>query len=575
MAKSSVKIAGSETVSGAAQSASKSIRQLRESVQDSVKPLKDMATAWREVVTFGGFGIAAAQVIRVVKDLESSFAKLHPEVANLKGSLQSFSKASEEMKASLGGIISTGLMPLRSALQDVFGEISGGMNKMAGNQVATVLAGTIEKTAQVFKLLWDVIWTTGSGMFVRLFVFMGQVALDAAQGLFGGFRAVFSQIELIWKNVAYAVKSVWLNVITWIVDQLNTVLNLYNNSALAKITGGLGTIGKPSIDLGPKPGAIDAKAIIAPFETAWKKIEDRTVEFGKGVVGSFERIFQDILDLGKGTTPVTIPGGGGGALRSDFNPLTFRDRAKPSPQITSPAPSTPYNAPGAGVGSTGAWTGGIMDALGPLISGFASLAGSIASVKAIMDPLAVIFQSAMQVLAPVVDNLLKPLVGILVILGRTIGAVLTPVLQLLAPVIEFVGNAFVWLYNNVIRPFGNTIIAFANVIYNIGVGIANFIDWLFNWSRNQIAYRSLDTGMLQAISMEDLNSAGADYLGSQTASGGMGSTTTVQQVPDIYVTIYVQGNVIGEGGKASLGGELVDAIKAYLGTGAGVAFLEG
>ena len=72
----------------------------------------------------------------------------------------------------------------------------------------------------------------------------------------------------------------------------------------------------------------------------------------------------------------------------------------------------------------------------------------------------------MQVLSPLIDRILSPLIGILTIIGRTIGFILAPVFELLAVVTGYVGDAFVWLYNTVLRPVGNGFITIFNLLYN-------------------------------------------------------------------------------------------------------------
>jgi len=111
----------------------------------------------------------------------------------------------------------------------------------------------------------------------------------------------------------------------------------------------------------------------------------------------------------------------------------------------------------------------IKDAMGGLVSSISALA----NVQKILNPLQTIINAIMDVLGPVINELLSPLVGILEIVGKTIGAVLAPALQILQPVIEVISAMFIFLYNKVIRPVANFMIIAFNKIRN---GFAGFIN---------------------------------------------------------------------------------------------------
>lgn len=230
--------------------------------------------------------------------------------------------------------------------------------------------------------------------------------------------------------------------------------------------------------------------------------------------------------------------------------------------------------------------------LGSLISGFGStissfiggLGGaitSLGSVQAILNPLTTIFAGMMEVLGPVIDSVLSPLVGILKLFGRAIGQMLTPVIEWLSPIIGFLGEVFIWLYNKVLVPVGN---GFITVFNAIGIGIATIvngiisaINWALGWAGvnlNKVNVPGLDDGKLTAISTGDLTAAGSSYIGGGSGSGVSGSSTSVQSY-NIEVHQVVQGNVIGDGGMAELGRYFVEAVEAYMGSGGRVSFVQG
>ena len=224
--------------------------------------------------------------------------------------------------------------------------------------------------------------------------------------------------------------------------------------------------------------------------------------------------------------------------------------------------------------------GGLMEVIGPLIDQFLPLITSLASVNALLNPLTTIFTAMMEILGPLINQALAPLVGILVIVGQVLAAVLTPVLERLTPVIKFIAEAFVWLYNNAIMHFANGLILIFNIIYNATVAVANGFIWLYNLfvgkkkEKDYLEYKDVRSGMLEKINIDDLYAAGEDYMGPDAVGAPTGSNTSVQRVPDIYISQYFQGPVIGEGGMIEIGRFTVDAIDEYIGAGGPVHWNE-
>lgn len=220
---------------------------------------------------------------------------------------------------------------------------------------------------------------------------------------------------------------------------------------------------------------------------------------------------------------------------------------------------------------------GLIDAfehLGDFITQLGNAVKSFESVKAILDPVSVILQGAMDALQPLVDSILQPLLGGLRIIGGMLGSILAPVLEALIPIIQKVGELFVWLYNNILVPIGNALITVFNVLANAVTGVANLvidIINLFGGKLSKLEYRSLDQGYLGKIDYNALVAAGSSYTGGSSSSTG--SSTSAQSY-NISIYQTVQGNVIGDGGMAELGKFCADAIGAYLGSGGSVAFLE-
>jgi hypothetical protein len=520
------------------------------SAEQGIDGLRKKVEGFSKVLQGTFLGGATLAVVRQIVQFGAASVEAAKGAGLLTPELDKVTKQINNLKVAIG----TGLA---EGLKGAFKGAGEGLDTLKGGAVATAVAGTVSKIGQAFKLLWDLVWTTGAGMFVRVFVFMGQIGLEAIKALFFAFSSLFGQIGVIWDNVAYSVKSVWATVINWIIDQLNKVLAAYNASPLAKITGGLGQIGRVSTDLGAKPGAVDMAGITKPFQTAFSNIETMTKDFGSGVVDSFKNLYDDVLNLLKPPGQMNMP--------SKVGPWKGVTQSSLGYTISQASVGQAAVAPGYGAGgvaSTGSWSGGgggpldgLLGALGPLVSTFLKLAGSISSVSMLLDPLGTILSVMMSVLEPIVNQLLAPLVGILTILGRLLGAVLTPVLQMLSPIIEFISAAFILLYNLAIMPLANAIIFVFNVIYNIIAfiwnAIASAVNALLGWAGvhlNTMQSKAYNEGFLSAIKQEDLTTAGQSQIGAQS-SAGVGASYT--GAPVYNITIHNQfdtGSVIDSSG---------------------------
>jgi len=191
---------------------------------------------------------------------------------------------------------------------------------------------------------------------------------------------------------------------------------------------------------------------------------------------------------------------------------------------------------------------GILSAMGSALSGFAgALLGPIkalGSFMAISNHVTTIIQGMMQVLGPVIDQVLAPIVGILIIIGQTLGQILVPIIQLLTPVIKLIGEAFVWLYNEVILPVGNLLITVFTWIENKLIDAVNWFLTQINklLARNKqialLANVDLDSQLLEAITYGDLGATGAETI----AGGAATSSASYNQVRPIENNFYIEDN---------------------------------
>jgi hypothetical protein len=177
------------------------------------------------------------------------------------------------------------------------------------------------------------------------------------------------------------------------------------------------------------------------------------------------------------------------------------------------------------------------DALGPVIDMFGGLLGPLASVQAIMDPLGTILGSMMEVLGPLIDEALEPLIGVLKIFGKIFAAVLIPVLNILTPIIKLNADMMLWFANKIIIPVGNLFIAIMRGIIS---------------ALNKIPGVNIKKpGYIDTMSLDDASDTGSGN------TAGTGASYTGSQA--ITFNFYNQGNVVGSGGLEELA-EIIDGL---------------
>ncbi len=134
---------------------------------------------------------------------------------------------------------------------------------------------------------------------------------------------------------------------------------------------------------------------------------------------------------------------------------------------------------------------------------------SYKSINAILNPLSTILASMKKVLEPAVNDVLKPLVGILGIVGQTFGKMLIPVFQALSPIIEGVGKLFTDWFNKIV-PLINIFTDLWIVIGGIVDTLINVVDLIlepFRWMGDQIAFfmGKLKADLINAFIILDKN----------------------------------------------------------------------
>lgn len=233
---------------------------------------------------------------------------------------------------------------------------------------------------------------------------------------------------------------------------------------------------------------------------------------------------------------------------------------------------------GSGGGETtglGAVFGAIAGPIGMLIGYLMELLEKIKAVKALMAPVTIVIDGILDVLGPVVNEGLAPLVGIFRMLGQMLGRLLIPIFEIFVPVIEAMGKAFVWLYNNIFVPVHNQFKTWGNHVYNFFAGLINGVIDMMNqgiralnrllprrWELDYLDHvdtREIDEGHIDPITYDDLTDAGEGYIGE--GSGGSPASYTTGRNITVNMEVYTDA-LVGEDGISEFAIMIRDEIRA-------------
>lgn len=247
------------------------------------------------------------------------------------------------------------------------------------------------------------------------------------------------------------------------------------------------------------------------------------------------------------TTPARRQAPEGYAARDDFRQqLGLADDLRPGARAFA------NNGNGAVEQVAPTWLDKLGAVITPLVDKFGGMLKSVSAVAQILDPVTTILSAMFEVISPVLNELLTPIVGILNVIGSALGDMLVPILEALSPVIEALATAFVWLYNNVIVPVGNLIYSMMATVWN---GIAAAINFLLGWLGVSLAYMDTQLEVLDKISLDDVKASGES-----TVSDSTSTTSASYASQSITVNIYQQGILIGDDGMATLARTVRDEI---------------
>lgn len=572
MAKVGVRIEGSETLSPAANSATKSLRALKEeteglkkSAQNILQPLINIRSTLVSVAGAAGLVQIFRGISREIGEAVDAFAKADDRFgATVYGMKESF----KSFKTEIGGLIAEIAGPLMETISTVFGAIAENMKSarnlrdavrdVASSGISTDAQRIEDQLTAVLKQMIEIINLQDKGLVNRNMV----EYYDAELRKLNLVRiALLDQKEAL-QQIA-AVQSLVSRMRATGAEAASLPQKPTRDDFFFSNYTGFG----PNIPDREAPGYEAAE--IMPEAAKW---------FGVAVSDFTAFNSQDEWAQVPDRPYVTAD------LPSSFVPLSNRDSSRGSGGLEQAGQINSFN-----------------DALMSSVTGLGGFVGGLMNSVATMGPLGLLYEALkpviegiLQVLGPAIGDVLAPLLGAFVIIGQALGQALLPILQALTPVFEILGM--------VVAMLAPVIDALARPVEFV----ADLLGWLAQWLRYgieqlRVFFYNLAhpfapttstvsspggfttdafTRPITTVTLGDINSAGGDYLegiggtfgggygGGSTGGGSTGGgSTSVQQMPDIYVYLTVQGNVIGAGGATEVGETMARALEAYAGIG--------
>jgi hypothetical protein len=477
-------------------------------------------------------------VSKAAGDCEAAFLKANPAMNEAEGSAANFAKASDNLKFSLGMLVTEGASPLRGMLTDLINgfadSIKGAKDlKQQADDLAQlrydIITPEAQKTQDQIKSITDQLndakVEVGRLKLSYENYFLNRGVADWQKAI----KGTFSEQELADANK--------------LVDELQAKLDALKTSA-AVDWGSYQAPGHGRVPMGAGNGEEDFRSAGEIMAMAFM----REIS-GEAAANDLANVLAAQAQLAfttfGGHTGGIIPEGAGGTIQPGTTMADLMYRGKPG-EVTGGAVASMWEGP----------VKGILDALAPFAS-------SIKSITALMNPWQIVINAALSVIGPAVDKVLSPLIGALVVLGQALGGVVVPVLQFFAPIIEKLAEVFVWIYNNALVPLANafiglfvTIKAFGQLLWYIVT-----LQWGKIGSLNPQA--EIQASALQPITLGTVQSAGDTYLASQpgdyTGSKSAEWSRGRQQTFNIYINAQV---VAGDAGIRNLALMIRNEIRA-------------
>lgn len=431
---------------------------------------------------------------------------------------------------------------------------------------------------------------------------------------------IWEPLKTGFEYIVYGIKIIFTTIINFFIDKINFLISSITSGidwCIDKINGVRKLLGQTEIN---KIGGATKIQLIAPPEkpkdvntdnitNAWQNLgtsitdgiqdyKDMWKEAGKETKKLFGK---ELQTFGKTISEITKREIKTGESKTVTNTDSDTDTQKQSDNLDKATKKAGKEIDALGqviksfgeigelvnAAMTGGWIGVIVFLVTKLISALSSVSPAF---NDFINGITYMMKIVAEAIAPFIESIVKPLLGILKTLGDTLGAILAPIFEslsiLLLPIIEFVSiilevlspilkilgqlvsifvllnpkmalftfalnilaNAIKFLYNYILMPvvnflvkvmagIGNTFIA----IWNAIVGVLNSIN-IFGWHPFNLSKKSyIDTNSLTLKAIGDSPANGGNGNAGKTNSSKGASYTAAK---DIYVNIYYQNSYV-------------------------------
>ncbi|UTC86867.1 hypothetical protein [Treponema denticola] len=464
---------------------------------------------------------------------------------------------------------------------------------------------TIEGFTQYIKIVFTNLLTIAKNTFMVLFNIVKAVAITIWEPLKTGFewigygiKAAFAVVVNFFINKINDFLGWFTDKINWCIDKINSIREFFGASKLDQIEKGIAIEVKTMPE---KPTGVNTDNIGNAWADVGTSIVDGVKDTYNGLKNSTKELGKlfgkELQTFGNKINEITSRKVNTGESKTVIN--SDSDIQSENLGKATKKAGKEINALGQIIKSfgeigelvnaamSGGWIGVIVFLVTKLISALSSVSPAF---NEFINGITYMMKIVAEAIAPFIESIVKPLLGILKMLGDTLGAILAPVFEslsiLLLPIIEFVSiilevlspilkilgqlvsifvllnpkmalftfalnilaNAIKFLYNYILMPvvnflvrvmagIGNTFIA----IWNAIVGVLNSIN-IFGWRPFNLSKKSyIDTNSLTLKAIGDSPANGSNgNTGKSNSSKGASYTAA----KDIYVNIYYQNSYV-------------------------------
>jgi hypothetical protein len=542
------------------------ISGIRSSMKQALQPMKDFQMIFRQIMGMGGLAYVLRKIATEISDMEKAFLKLNPEMRKVTGSAFQFGAAMEASKASFGGLVAEMLGPARGEIIAMIQEWSAGLKKSGDDaaEVGNVIGQVVRYGVKVFATLGRAVYDNFNLMVIAVKT-VYQIIRSVGEFIWlpikKGFLTIISPIREQFAALINWLLSSVEEALRWIGGALqkitfgkvgggmaglqmgrvsaedlkpeNVQLKTWNQVA-EEIKATFGEVGvelqkvlNAYVDIWQRePGAATLYAI--PPTEAEKAAADALKKWQEEYLKNLLDRVTLLKDLNKQAVAAALATNTQHAREAEEQRKLDEERNKLLREMRKGQldqamgffqdPMAAISGVGqTALGNTAAGNAGEIGGLGGMISEFFlqmqfGLEGLFASLAAI-GPLVLLFLALIEVatgvqeiLGPIIDSMLKPIIELLKGLGNALGTLLLPIFQALEPAINAIISVLkvfmpifqllepvFKLIGNVIKAMMLPVVAFCIAIVYVINSIIDSINWAFGWAGAKLARLAIPT----------------------------------------------------------------------------------